>query len=150
VGDLVVPQEGKKRNVVGMRSLAIALVAIVVLVFIVWYFTSESTNKSNDYASVSGNNKATLVTDQSLELTKSDESIDLPSLAEQKYGNRIFWIYIYEANRDKISSPVNIPAGIKLRIPNLLEDYKVDVTDSMEIKRAGILSDIILKQKIQL
>jgi hypothetical protein len=78
---------------------------------------------------------------------KSAESIDLPSLAEQKYGNRMFWVYIYDANRDIISSPVNIPAGTVLMIPDLWEDYKVDVMDSMEIKKAGILSDIMLKQK---
>ncbi|GHV30700.1 hypothetical protein FACS1894177_03740 [Bacteroidia bacterium] len=57
----------------------------------------------------------------------------------------MFWVYIYEANRDKISSPVNIPTGTDLRLPDLWEDYKVDVMDSMEIKRAGILSDRMLK-----
>jgi hypothetical protein len=79
------------------------------------------------------------------ESAKSGKSIDLPSIAEQKYGNRIFWIYIYEANRDKIASPVNIPVETDLQIPDLWEDYKVDVTDSIEIKRAGILAYIILK-----
>ncbi|GHU81082.1 hypothetical protein FACS1894145_8030 [Bacteroidia bacterium] len=121
------------------------------LAFIVWYFVPGN-GKRNDHAFVTGNSEteSTQVIDQSNESAKSYESIDLPSLAERKYGNRIFWVYIYEANRDKISSPVNIPAGINLRIPNLWEDYKVDVMDSMEIKRAEILSDVMLKQKLQL
>jgi hypothetical protein len=146
--DLVVSKKEKKRNVTKMRNIIVTLAATVILIFIVWYFTSERKNTGDDYAFVAGNNKAILTIDQSKESIRSDKSIDLPSLAERKYGNRIFWVYIYEANRDKISSPVNIPAGIELRIPNLWEDYKVDVTDSMEIKRAEMLSDSILKQKI--
>jgi hypothetical protein len=151
VGDIVIPQEGKENNAAKTRGIiAAAVAAIIVLIFIVWYFMPDSKNKNNDRALVSGNNKTASVIEQLKETTESYESIDLPSLAERKYGNRIFWVYIYEANRDKISSPVNIPAGTDLRIPNLWEDYKVDVMDSMEIKRAGILSDIMLKQKIQL
>jgi hypothetical protein len=70
----------------------------------------------------------------------------LPYLAEQNYGNPAFWVYIYEANKDKLTSPINIPAKVKLEIPDLSE-YNVDVNDSMEIRRAKIMSDMILKQK---
>ncbi|GHT53254.1 hypothetical protein FACS189451_05050 [Bacteroidia bacterium] len=153
VGDLVVPQEGKARSneVTKLGRIIAVAAALIVLAFIVWYFVPGN-GKRNDHAFVTGNSEmeSTQVIDQSNESAKSYESIDLPSLAERKYGNRIFWVYIYEANRDKISSPVNIPAGINLRIPNLWEDYKVDVMDSMEIKRAEILSDVMLKQKLQL
>lgn len=149
VGDLVVPQEGKEKNETKLGIIIAAIAAIVVLAFIVWYFMPENRNKK-DRAFVSGHGKteSAQVIDQSKGSLESHELIDLPSLAERKYGNRIFWVYIYEANRDKISSPVNIPAGTNLRIPNLWDDYKVDVMDSMEIKRAGILSDIVLKTEI--
>jgi hypothetical protein len=142
VGDLVVPQERKKWKVEENGGIIAALAIMMILIFVAWYFTLESKNEGNDHTFVSGNNTTILTADQ------YEKSVDLPSLADRKYGNRIFWVYIYEANRDKISSPVNIPVGTELRIPNLWEDYKVDVMDSMEIKRAGILSDIILKQKI--
>ena len=152
VGDLVVPQdERKESNVAKMRGIIAAAVAVIALFLLLWHFFPESKigGKYKDRLFLSGNTNAGST--QSLgESTKSYRSIDLPSLAEQKYGNRIFWVYIYRANRDKISSPVNIPAGTDLRIPNLWEDYKVDVMDSMEVKRAKWLSDEMLKRNIQL
>jgi hypothetical protein len=114
-------------------SIAV-IVVIGTLVLLAWY----------KYRDEFPENKTEFVQEIN-EAAKSGKSIDLPSIAEQKYGNRIFWIYIYEANRDKIASPVNIPVETDLQIPDLWEDYKVDVADSIEIKRAGILAYIILK-----
>jgi hypothetical protein len=150
VGDLVVSQEKTESNATKMRGIIAVVAALIALILLVWYFLPQGKNKYRDESAFVSNDNKTESTQEINESIKPYKSIDLPSLAEQKYGNRIFWVYIYEANRDKISSPVNIPAGTDLRIPNLWEDYKVDVMDSMEIKRAGILSDIMLKQKIQL
>jgi len=94
----------------------------------------------------SGDNKKA---HQSKEVTLSNESISLPALAENSYGNAAFWIYIYEANMDKLSSPINIPRNVHLVIPDLKAEYDVDVTDSMEIQRANILADILLKETIK-
>jgi len=76
-------------------------------------------------------------------------SIDLPTLAGHHYGNTAFWIYIYEANSDKLDSPVNIPSDVSLIIPDLKSEYGVDITDSMEIKRARGLAEILLKKEIK-
>ena len=74
------------------------------------------------------------------------QSLNLLDLAEQHYGNSIFWVYIYDANRSKLTSPVNIPKGITLTIPDLSQpEYNVDVKDSLEIQRAIIRSENILK-----
>ena len=62
------------------------------------------------------------------------------------YGHSAFWVYIYEENKDKLSSPINIPKNISLVIPDLQTEYDVDVTDSMEIQRANILVDIVLRK----
>ena len=76
------------------------------------------------------------------------QSLSLLDLAEQHYGNSVFWVYIYDANRSKLSSPLNIPKGVTLTIPDLSQsEYKVDVKDSLEIQRAKIKSENILKQK---
>jgi len=80
-----------------------------------------------------------------LSMPETKDSINLPALAEQHYGNSVFWIYIYEANMDKLESPVNIPHGVFLVIPDLKKDYDVDLTDSMEIHRANMLADVVLK-----
>jgi len=147
VGDIVVPQEEKNRNNLSKKRGIIAIAAaLIALIFIVWYLLPESKNQKNNSLTSerleSGSNQVLSNT------AKYNKSIDLPLLAEQKYGNRIFWVYIYEANRDKISSPVNIPAGTDIKIPNLWDDYRVDVMDSMEIIRAKMLSEDMLKRKI--
>jgi len=82
-------------------------------------------------------------------LTTMSESINLPTLAEKYYGHPAFWIYIYEKNADKLSSPINISKDVPLVIPDLKTEYDVDVTDSMEIHRASIIADIILKEQLK-
>jgi phage tail protein X len=41
----------------------------------------------------------------------------LSGLAQEIYGRADLWEYIYEANRDKIADPHNVPAGTQLVIP---------------------------------
>ncbi|MDR2692166.1 MAG: hypothetical protein LBB73_07760 [Dysgonamonadaceae bacterium] len=130
VGDVVIPQEEKRSDVARMRGIVAVAVAIV-LFFIVWLLFPKGNN--NNYE------------DERNDTPEALESIDLPSLAEKKYGTRIFWVYIYIENKDKISSPVNIPLGTDLKIPDLWEDYKVNIMDSMEIKKAIDLANKILK-----
>lgn len=43
----------------------------------------------------------------------------LTRFARDHYGHPHFWVYIYEANKSKISNPDNIPAGIDIRIPRM-------------------------------
>jgi nucleoid DNA-binding protein/nucleoid-associated protein YgaU len=43
----------------------------------------------------------------------------LTRIAERHYGVKLFWIFIYEANREKIPDPENVPVGIVLKIPRL-------------------------------
>lgn len=38
-------------------------------------------------------------------------------LALKYYGDKIFWVYIYQANKSVIPHPDNIPTGITIRIP---------------------------------
>ena len=41
----------------------------------------------------------------------------LTTMARRHYGSHVFWVYIYEANKDKIRNPDNIAAGTKVVIP---------------------------------
>lgn len=43
----------------------------------------------------------------------------LTKFAKQYYGNPVFWVYIYEANKSKIADPNNVPAGIDVKIPKM-------------------------------
>ncbi|MDR0547081.1 MAG: hypothetical protein LBG77_05805 [Dysgonamonadaceae bacterium] len=78
--------------------------------------------------------------------TANTNSTNLPQLAEERYGNPAFWVYIYEANQQQLSSPVNIPAGIPLLIPDLA-DRNINVDDSMEIAKAKFLTNKIFTER---
>ncbi|MDR0866626.1 MAG: hypothetical protein LBO74_17095 [Candidatus Symbiothrix sp.] len=129
-GDIIVPQDNKKKkadkkNIVGMMLALVAFIAVVIVL-----------------TSILFQNKK----EEQVDPEQPATGINLPALAEQHYGNSIFWVYIYDANQKKLTSPINIPAGVELVIPDLSE-YNVDVTDSMEIRRAMLKSDLILNQK---
>lgn len=43
----------------------------------------------------------------------------LTRIAERHYGQKLFWVFIYEANRSLIEHPENVRVGTVLRIPKL-------------------------------
>lgn len=47
------------------------------------------------------------------------EGSRLSQIARRHYGDPMYWVYIYEANRDIIRNPQDIQPGITLRIPDL-------------------------------
>jgi len=121
----------KSRNISGILLVVAAVLFVVVIV--VGYIHTIHTKKNEERELILSN-------------TNKSEFIDLPVLAEQHYGNPVFWIYIYEANLDKLKSPVNVPKNVSLVIPDLMTEFSVDVKDSMEIQKARIRADIILTQ----
>ncbi|MBQ2189943.1 MAG: hypothetical protein II452_03645, partial [Paludibacteraceae bacterium] len=40
-------------------------------------------------------------------------------IAKKYYGDKIYWPYLYDANRDHISNPSNITVGTAIRVPKL-------------------------------
>lgn len=68
----------------------------------------------------------------------------LAQIAREIYGSPYFWVYIYEANKDVIPDPNNIPKGTRIRIPNLPPELS-DPDDEQCIAKAQALEKIILK-----
>lgn len=62
----------------------------------------------------------------------------LARIALEKYGDRVFWVYIYEENKEKIADPNNIPLGTELVLP-LPEKYGIDAADTASLRRASSL-----------
>jgi hypothetical protein len=116
----------KVQGAVFFASLLIVLVVIVYFVF----FSKKG--------------KEDVVSPEPLSQSSS-QSINLVDLARENYGNSAFWVYIYEKNQDKLTSPVNIPKGVELVIPDLSE-YNIDIKDTLEIVKANMRSEIILKK----
>lgn len=64
----------------------------------------------------------------------------LRKLALKYYGNKSFWVYIYQENQDKIPNFNNVQVGQKLTIP-ANEKYGIDVSDSNSLSKAKALED---------
>lgn len=67
----------------------------------------------------------------------------LTLLALDYYGHKIFWVYIYEYNKNVIDDPNNVPVGTELVIP-APEVYQIDVKDRASIERASVLQTQII------
>jgi len=70
----------------------------------------------------------------------------LTKFALKYYGSRIFWVYIYEANKSKIDDPNNVPIGTVLDIPDK-SVYQIDKDNPESVKRANKLAETILNTK---
>jgi len=117
-------------NISGILLIVAAMLLVVIIAITI--ISSRHNKKIEEQISLSSEN--------------TSELIDLTVLAKQHYGNSAFWIYIYEANSDILDSPINIPENVSLVIPDLKTEYNIDATDSVEIKKANALAEIILKK----
>ena len=54
-------------------------------------------------------------------------------IAKKHYGDKIYWPYLYETNKDHISNPSNIPVGTPIRVPRLTKAMR-DTTDARFIE----------------
>lgn len=64
-------------------------------------------------------------------------------IAEEKFGNREFWVYIYLKNKDKIENPNVVTVGTELIIPDSSE-YDIDASDTQSVAKAKVLGDDFL------
>jgi nucleoid DNA-binding protein/nucleoid-associated protein YgaU len=60
------------------------------------------------------------------------------------YGNKVFWVYIYEANRHLIPNPNKVMVGCKVRIPKLPAEL-IDVNNPECIEYAKQLHEQYIK-----
>ena len=67
----------------------------------------------------------------------------LTLLSLSYYGDKVFWVYLYIANRDVIKDPNRVPAGTSLRIP-MPDRYRIDAADKESVARAAKLQREIL------
>ena len=93
--------------------------------------------------------KPAVATDQSVEKETIKVGSTLRSLANQYYGSNIFWVYIYEENKNIIDDPDAIPLGLKITIPKA-EKYGINPKDVNSVniaKEKGLDITRKLRQK---
>jgi len=69
----------------------------------------------------------------------------LTIMSKKYYGSKDFWVYIYEANKDRIPNPDKISKGTLIHIPKL-DSKLIDVANPRCIKKAKELHDIYVKK----
>lgn len=70
----------------------------------------------------------------------------LTLLAQKYYGNKVFWVYIYDFNKAKIPDPDRVPAGMEILIP-AKEVYAINAQSSASIAQAKELQSKIMANK---
>ncbi len=73
------------------------------------------------------------------------EGSRLTLMALKYYGNKLFWVYIYEANKDKIANPDCISAGTHIKIPKL-NPKLIDVHNPQCLIQASALQTTYTKR----
>lgn len=74
------------------------------------------------------------------------EGSRLAGLSRRYYGVPVFWVYIYEANRDRIAHPDNIPIGTPIRVPKL-DSRLIDTSNPRCLEKAKELEKLYLGKK---
>lgn len=68
----------------------------------------------------------------------------LTLIAEKHFGNKAFWPYIFDANSDKLKSPNQVQAGMKLYLPDPAH-YGIDAKSAESIRKANNRGAQLLK-----
>ena len=71
----------------------------------------------------------------------------LRTMAATYYGSPDYWVYIYQANKNNIANPNNVPIGTRLLIPSLADYGVYNPKDSKAIQTAKNLETKILRQR---
>ncbi|MBK5720415.1 HU family DNA-binding protein [Dysgonomonas sp. Marseille-P4677] len=95
---------------------------------------TEDTDKN-----VSANNNTPLAT------IRIESGHTLRNISLKYYGNKSFWVYIYEENKDVIKNPNNVPIGTKLIIPAPTK-YGIDAKDTLSVKKAKNAESILISK----
>lgn len=75
--------------------------------------------------------------------TKKGDRLNL--LALEYYGNKLFWVYIYEHNKSKLGNPDNIDIGLELDIP-AKSLYGIDAGSPASIQKASVKQTQIMSK----
>lgn len=77
--------------------------------------------------------------------TKVRSGQTLRMMGLEYYGNKSFWVYIYEENKAKITNPNNVPIGTELVIP-AADKYGIDAKNAESLRKAKDIERRIFKQ----
>lgn len=88
-----------------------------------------------DIDSVNNNLENAEVEEKKTETIILGEGKTLRLLSLELFGDKSFWVYIYQENMDIIPNPNKVNSGLKLKIPDI-DKYFIKKDDAESISRA--------------
>ena len=82
--------------------------------------------------------------DEFIDTVKVTEGVTLVQLSLKYYGNKAFWVYIYEANKDILPSANYIALGTKIQIPSMPNIF-IDPNDTFVMNNVKKLKNRYVK-----
>lgn len=82
--------------------------------------------------------------DEFIDTVKVTEGVTLVQLSLKYYGNKAFWVYIYEANKDILPSANYIALGTKIKIPSMPNIF-IDPNDTFVMNSVKKLKNRYVK-----
>ena len=96
---------------------------------------------------MSSQENITSTTGNVLAIFKINPGQRLTLIAEKYYGLKVFWVYLYEYNKEKIgSNPDRIPVGMEILVPTK-EMYDIDATNAASVEKAKALERTIVSSR---
>lgn len=89
--------------------------------------------------------EAPVTYEEFIDTVQLTEGSRLAWLAKKYYGSAYFWVYIYEANKEQLPNPNDIPVGTSINIPKLPQEL-IDPTNEECISKAKELQNKILNK----
>lgn len=77
---------------------------------------------------------------------KIEQGNRLTLISLEYYGSKVFWVYLYQHNKKRISNPNNVPIGTVIEVPTP-ETYDIDVHNKASVAKAAALQTEILAGK---
>ncbi|MDR2774081.1 MAG: hypothetical protein LBC19_04945, partial [Tannerella sp.] len=68
----------------------------------------------------------------------------LTQLAMEHYGDKVFWVYIYDYNKNRIKDFNNIPVGMEIRLPQP-KLYSINAKNKSSLQKARQKQSELLK-----
>lgn len=103
---------------------------------------SEENNTISEYVENPYKSKNQL---SEMKTTVLGEGETLRLLALELFGDKEFWIYIYQENRDVISNPNRVPFGLELNIPDT-DKYFIDCDNPNSVAKAKLEANKLLER----
>jgi nucleoid DNA-binding protein len=100
--------------------------------------TKESSKSSSSKESTTQKTQGTTVNSTTKKMpsrVKLESGGSLTQIALEYYGDKIFWVYIYDYNKDKISNFQSIPVGTEIRLP-LPHIYGINAKNKNSVQKA--------------